>query len=36
MAKDASLFIWLDESKERKIEVDDDFSLDVAHEGDLN
>jgi hypothetical protein len=30
MAKDASLFMWLDEAKERKIYVDDDFALDVV------
>jgi len=30
MDKDASLFMWLDEAKERKIHVVDDFSLDVV------
>jgi hypothetical protein len=35
MAKDASLFTWLDEAKERKIYVVDDFSLDVAGQGDV-
>jgi hypothetical protein len=33
MAKDASLFTWLDEVKERKIHVADDFALDVASQG---
>jgi hypothetical protein len=31
MAKDFSLFMWLNEAKEMKIYVGDDFSLDVAH-----
>jgi hypothetical protein len=35
MAKDASLFTWLDEAKERKIYVVDDFSLDVVGQGDV-
>jgi len=35
MAKDASLFMWLDEAKERKIYVVDDFSLDVVGQGDI-
>jgi hypothetical protein len=30
MAKDASLFTWLDEVKKRKTYVADDFSLDVV------
>jgi hypothetical protein len=30
MDKDASFFTWLDETKERKIDVVDDFSLDVV------
>jgi hypothetical protein len=30
MDKDASLFTWLDEAKERKIYVADDFSLDFV------
>jgi len=34
MAKDASLFTWLDEDKERKIYVSNGFSLDVIGEGD--
>jgi hypothetical protein len=36
MAKDASLFTWLDEAKERKIFVVDDFSLDVSRQGDVS
>jgi hypothetical protein len=35
MAKDASLFTSLDESKERKIYVANDFSLDTAGQGDV-
>jgi hypothetical protein len=35
MAKDASLFTWLDEAKERKIYVADDFALDVVGQGDV-
>jgi hypothetical protein len=35
MAKDASLFMWLDEAKENKIYVADDFSLDVVGQGDV-
>jgi hypothetical protein len=35
MDKYSSLFTWLDEAKERKIYVDDDFSLDVVGEGDV-
>jgi hypothetical protein len=30
MDKNASLFMWLDEAKEMKIYVADDFSMDVA------
>jgi hypothetical protein len=30
MDKDASLFTWLDEAKERKIYVANDFSLDFV------
>jgi hypothetical protein len=36
MSKDASLFTWLDETKERKIYVADDFALDVAGQGDVS
>jgi hypothetical protein len=36
MAKDTSLFMWLDEAKERKIYVAHDFSLDVACQGDVS
>jgi hypothetical protein len=35
MDKDASLFTWLDEAKERKIYVVDDFSLEVVGQGDF-
>jgi hypothetical protein len=35
MDKDASLFTWLDEAKERKIYVANDFSLDVSSHGDV-
>jgi len=35
MAKDASLFTWLDEAKVRKIYLVDDFSLDVVGHGDV-
>jgi len=35
MAKDVSLFMWLDESKESKIYVVDDSSLDVVGQGDV-
>jgi hypothetical protein len=31
-----ALFSWLDEVKERKIYVVDDFSLDFAGEGDIS
>ena len=36
LAKDAFLFMWLDEAKERKIYVADDFALDVAGQGDVS
>jgi hypothetical protein len=36
MDKDASLFTWLDEAKERKIYVVGDFSLDVVGHGDVS
>jgi hypothetical protein len=36
MTKDASLFMWLDENKERKIYVNDDFSLDCVDQGDVS
>jgi hypothetical protein len=35
MAKDVSLFMWLDEDKERKIYVAGDFYLDVVGQGDV-
>jgi hypothetical protein len=35
MAKDSSLFTWLDEAKERKIYVSDDFDLYVVGQGDV-
>jgi hypothetical protein len=35
MAKDASLFTWVDQAKERKIYVVDDFSLDLVGHGDV-
>jgi hypothetical protein len=35
MANDVSLFTWLEEAKERKIYVADDFSLDVVGQGDV-
>jgi hypothetical protein len=36
MDKDASLFMWLDEAKGRKIYVVDDFSLGVVDQGDVS
>jgi hypothetical protein len=36
MDKDASLFTWLDETKEREIYVVDDFVLDVTSQGDVS
>jgi hypothetical protein len=36
MATDSSLLMWLDEAKERKIYVVDDFSLDVVGHGDVS
>jgi hypothetical protein len=36
MAKDASLFTSLNEAKERKIYVVDDFSLDIVGQGDVS
>ena len=36
MAKDSSLFTSLDEAKERKIYVVDDFSLDIIGQGDVS
>jgi hypothetical protein len=36
MDKDASLFMWFDEDKDRKIYVVDDFSLDVVVQGDVS
>jgi hypothetical protein len=36
MAKDASLFTWLDKDRESKIYVVDDFSLDVVGQGDFS
>jgi hypothetical protein len=35
MDKDASLFTWLYEAKERKIYVVDDFAMDVVGQGDV-
>jgi hypothetical protein len=35
MANDESLLTWLDEDKERKIYVADDFSLDFVVQGDV-
>jgi hypothetical protein len=35
MAKDASLFTWLDEAKERKIYVVYEFSLDIVGQVDV-
>jgi hypothetical protein len=36
MAKDASLFTSLNEAKERKISVIDEFSLDIVGHGDVS
>jgi hypothetical protein len=36
MDKDASLFMSLNEAKERKIYVADDFSLDIDGQGDVS
>jgi hypothetical protein len=33
--KDASLFMWLDEAKERKIYITRDFALDFVSQGDV-